>query len=247
VRSLAVALSARCSLSSNPTSFFPALNMNILVDYGSSSEDEDIQEQTMSTRTKASETATVNGEKVDKPSGPLVGPTIPTDGEIQDGGYASLEQLPDDMSEQDLLRHLTQASHPMTALPSSPPGSPDAQAEAKFKHFLELKKKGVHFNQDLANKSSFHNPALFTALMDRAGLERDDQYASALPISVWDPASLPAFAYKEELLKRQMQIRDDEAAKKKKQSTSGKRVIEFAAATTSKSGGSSRTSTPGAR
>jgi hypothetical protein len=216
------------SFSSNPTLFFAALNMNTLVDYGSSSENEDTQEQTMSTRTKASETATVNGEKVEKPSGPLVGPLIPTDGDVQDGGYASFEQLPDDMCEQDLLRHITQASHPMTTLPSSPPGSPDAQAEAKFKRFLELKKKGVHFNQDLANKSSFRNPALFTTLMDRAGLERDDQYASALPISIWDPASLPTFAYKEE-------------------STSGKRVIDFAAATTSKSGGSSQTSTTRAR
>jgi hypothetical protein len=217
--------------------------MNALVEYGSSSEDEDISSR-QETHGKATVT---NGEKEETPSGPLVGPAIPTDVEVQDGGYASFEQLPDDMSEQDLLRHLTQASHPMTALPPSPPGSPDPQAEARFKRFLELKKKGVHFNQDLANKSSFRNPALFTTLMDRAGLERDDQYAASLPTSVWDPASLPAFAYKEELLKSQMQIRDEEAAKKKQQSASGKRLIEFAAAANSKSAGSSQKSTPGAR
>lgn len=230
--------------------------MSALVDYGSSSEDEDGQALARPAREAAltREVVAINGErpttgtpgeKATGEKGLLIGPTIPENVHDRADGHTGLEGLSDDMSEQDLIRYVTQASHPMTAIPPSPPGSPNPQLEAKFKRFLELKKKGLHFNEDLAKKSSFRNPALFTTLMDRAGLERDVQYATSLPATVWDADSLPAFAYKEELLKSQTMIRDEETAKKKKQSASGKRTIVFTAA--DRSGKSSRTSTPGGR
>ncbi|ETN38699.1 uncharacterized protein HMPREF1541_06736 [Cyphellophora europaea CBS 101466] len=172
----------------------------------------------------------------------LVGPVMPTEEypEIED-----LNDLPESMSEQDLVRHLTQASHPMTAIPLSPPGSPNAAVEAKFKRFLELKSKGLHFNEDLANKSSFRNPALFSTLMERTGLDGSSQYTTSLPKSVYEPQSFPSYAYKEELARSQQSIRDQQAARKKQASAAGKRTIEFIQA--GGSGTSSQKSTPGSQ
>lgn len=235
--------------------------MSALVAYDSSS-DEDAEQTTPANKAAAlpDEAPIVNGEKQQQAnvasvrttdgddSLPLIGPTIP-DGlserelpDDEDGGSAAL-QLPQGLAEQDLVRQLTQASHPMTVLPPSPSGSPNPRIEAKFKRFLELKTKGLHFNEDLAKKTTFRNPGLLSTLMERAGINGDVQYASSLPVSVWDPQSLPPIAYKEELLRSQQTIRDQQAARKKQASAAGKRMIEFASA--SRSGASSRTSTPG--
>ena len=169
---------------------------------------------------------------------PMVGPNMPTEHQISDEatdsnhGDATDPSLAN-LSEQDLVRHLTQASHPMTALPPSPPGSPDPAVEAKFKKFLELKSQGLHFNEDLAKKSSFRNPALLSTLMARAGIDEPAQHASSLPTSVWDPAALPSYAYKEKLARSQQSIRDSELARKKHESKAGTRTIEFHSAPSS--------------
>lgn len=230
--------------------------MDALVAYESSSDEESTPAPKFSSKTQvATRTVpSINGDvlqdgdtsnvrSADDESTPMIGPTRPDDNHNQADGQPALQELPDDLSEQDLIRYLTQASHPMTDLPPSPPGSPNPQVEAKFQRFLELKNKGMHFNEDLAKKATFRNPALLATLMNRAGIEGDSQYASSLPSSVWNHQSLPAFAYKEELLKSQQHIRDQEAASKKQASTVGKRKIEFTPG--SRSGASSRTSTPG--
>ena len=184
-------------------------------------------------------------------SAPMVGPSMPTNVDLDEDatGHSDEDATPDphltNLSEQDLVRQLTQASHPMTALPPSPPGSPDSITEAKFKKFLELKARGLHFNEDLAKKPSFRNPALLGTLMSRAGIDGPAQYATSLPASVWDPSALPSYAYKEELMKSQQSIRDSEWARKQKESKIGKRTIDFAPA--SGSVPSSQHSTPGFR
>ena len=230
--------------------------MNSLVSYESSSDEEELETPRLGqvAAPVSGDHPTVNGgspqsqaesnvKTTDDDSKPMIGPTIPhAISEQEDRGEPDL-QLPDDLSEQDLVRFLTQATHPMTELPPSPPGSPNPQIEAKFKRFLELKSKGLHFNEDLAKKTTFRNPAVLTTLMDRAGISGDAQYATSLPKNVWDSESLPPFAYKEELLKNQQAIRDQEAARKKQASAAGKRTIDFTSA--SRSGASSRTSTPG--
>lgn len=156
---------------------------------------------------------------------PMLGPVMPeqASSEVE---QAPLSELRESMSDRDIIHHLTAAPHPMTSLPSSPPGSPDPALDAKFKRFLELKAKGVHFNVDLASKTPFRNPTLLSTLMDRAGLEGDDQYQTSLPREIWDPSGFPPSAYKEALLESQQKLKEKELATKKTLA-SGKRTIDF--------------------
>ena len=177
--------------------------------------------------------------------GPMVGPTMYRN--LQDDGDLdqedSLDESPRQMSERETIHYLTQTTHPMTSIPPSPPGSPDPALNAKFKRFLELKTKGVHFNMDLANKSAFRNPGLLATMMMRAGLEEEDQYRTSLPLETFDPTGFPTSAYKEELLRSQQSLKEQDLAAKKSLSAAGKRTIEFTSG--GASGASSRESTPG--
>ena len=65
-----------------------------------------------------------------------------------------------------LLRDLTLPTVPNYDIPPSPPGSPVASTNARFKHFLHLKKQGIHFNEKLATSSVLKNPSLMQKLMD---------------------------------------------------------------------------------
>ena len=150
--------------------------------------------------------------------------------------------LPVESSEKDVIRYLTQATVPMTSMPESPPGSPDPATNARFAKFHELKRKGVRFNEDLARKSSFKNPGLFLSLLDRAGLDIDDQYSSAIPGLTSSPNNFPTEAFKENLLASQQEQRNRHEMSKKTLSVTGKRVIEFAPA--NNSAPTSRKSTP---
>jgi hypothetical protein len=174
--------------------------------------------------------------------GPMVGPAMPDTLEAEDEDD-SLSELQQSMSERDAIRYLTQATHPMTSIPASPPSSPDPALDAKFQKFLELKSQGVHFNEGLASKSTFRNPSLLATMMARAGLDGPEQYGTSLPLDVYDPSGFPPFAYKEELLRSQQTLRDQDLAAKKALSAQGKRTIEFASG--GSSGNASRESTPG--
>lgn len=164
--------------------------------------------------------------------GPLMGPTLPPQNRSTYNDPGSPNDSPTTYSERDTIRYLTQASHPMTSLPPSPPGSPNPALEAKFKKFLDLKAQGIHFNEDLGRKSTFRNPSLLPTLIDRAGLKGDDQYRTSIPTSVWDPLALPPYAYKEELLRTQQSMRAQDLATKKTMSAAGKRKIDFTSAGT---------------
>lgn len=221
--------------------------MNGLVAYDSSSD-----EERESSKNEPSRQAKPNSKNQDPIKDgfqedlvSLIGPTMPT--QLPESyGTTSLDELPNSISEQDLIRHLTQASHPMEEIPPSPPASPDPSTETRFKKFLALKAQGLHFNEDLATKSSFRNPALFATLLEKNGLDGSAQYASSLPPSLWNPQSLPAYGYKEELARSQQSIRDQNVARKKQAAATSKRTIEFAPASGSGSVSSSRTSTPDA-
>lgn len=190
-----------------------------------------------SVNTPASDPSIVNFKSDNEDSKPVLGPSIPTNAD-QDGlGYEEdSDTILPDLPEQDLLRYLTQPRY-AAQIPPEPSGSADPAVTAKFKRFLQLKSKGVHFNQDLASKSSFKNPSLFANLLDRTGLPGESQYVSTLPKAIFDPDSLPSWAFKEELLKSQQAHAAELNATKKAQSSAGKRVIDFAP--------SSRGSTPG--
>jgi hypothetical protein len=139
------------------------------------------------------------------------------------------------------LRQLTLPSLPNLDMPDSPPGSPPAGTNAKFAHFLDLKKQGVHFNEKLAKSSALKNPSMMQKLMDFADINEAGQYATTLPKELWDPNGFPECAYKEELAKSQQKI----LKKREEDKTRGQREsVEFVPATAS--GNSSRSVTPGA-
>jgi len=129
-----------------------------------------------------------------------------------------------------LIRDLTLPPNPNLDIPQSPPGSPLPELTQKFTHYLELKKQGVHFNDKLAKSSTLKNPSLVFKLMNFAGIQERNQYASSLPKDIWNHEALPEWAYKEELSKSQQKIRkrnEEEKAREQRQS------IDFVPATTS--------------
>ncbi|KAL8790527.1 MAG: hypothetical protein Q9213_000549 [Squamulea squamosa] len=102
-----------------------------------------------------------------------------------------------------------------TDIPPSPPGSPPPGISHKFEHFMQLKKQRMHFNDKLAGTSALKNPMLLQKLMSSVGLTASDQYATTLPEDVWDPTAFPAWAYKEELAKSQLDIASREEDEKR--------------------------------
>jgi len=190
-----------------------------------------------------------NGNAISAPmpekAAPLVGPFLePTD-------LSTELRVPEDdetmappspsSANRALLRDLTLPTIPNYDIPPSPPGSPMESTNSKFKHFLELKKQGVHFNEKLAKSSALKNPSLMQKLMDFSDIDEAGQYATTLAKDLWNPAGFPEYAYKEELAKSQQRI----LKKKEDEKTRGRREsVEFVSATASES--LSRSGTPGA-
>jgi hypothetical protein len=122
------------------------------------------------------------------------------------------------------VRNYTMPPVPNFEIPPSPPGSPPPASTKKIARFLQLKRQGVHFNQKLETSSALRNPSLLKKLMDFAGIDDKDQYASTLPPELATPTEFPAWAYPEEIAKRQEQKRKN------------REKIEFVPATASSSG-----------
>ncbi|KAI9670406.1 MAG: hypothetical protein M1817_004449 [Caeruleum heppii] len=170
---------------------------------------------------------------------PMVGPSGPPRSPSPSNGATSQPQSPYSSSRA-LIRDLTLPPVPNLDIPPSPPGSPPAATSAKFANFLELKKKGVHFNEKLAKSSALKNPSLLQKLMAFADMDEQAQYATTLPKDVWDPTAFPEWAYKEGLAKKQQEVlkqREEERAKSQRD------ALDFVPATAS--GDSSRGGTPG--
>ncbi|KAI9787856.1 MAG: Proteasome subunit beta type-7 [Peltula sp. TS41687] len=159
---------------------------------------------------------------------PMLGPTRQpsnSPGPMNGSTISSRPQSPYS-STRTLIRDLTLPPVPNLDIPPSPPGSPRPSTTAKFAHFLQLKRQGVHFNEKLARSSALKNPSLFEKLARFAGIDEQDQYVSTLPPAaedVWDPARFPSWAYKEELARSQQEI-----LKRKEEEMKGRREeIEF--------------------
>lgn len=174
--------------------------------------------------------------------GPAIGPVLPASIPSPDEPIYDIDEatpLSPYSASRSMIRQLTLPSVPNLDIPPSPPGSPVASTNAKFAHFLELKKKGVHFNAKLANSAASKNPSLMQKLMEFAGLDENDQYASTLPKEMWNPDGFPKSAYRQELAKSQKQI----LKRREEEKSGGKRnAVDFVPATVS--GESSRGGTP---
>jgi hypothetical protein len=138
-----------------------------------------------------------------------------------------------------VIRNLTMPPIPNFDIPPSPPGSPRPGPTARFAQFLELKKRGVHFNERIEKTSALRNPSHLQKLMEFAGISEVDQYATTLPQDLAIPTKFPKWAYADELVaahKEETKRREAEQAKIQRE------AIEFVPA--SASGASSRAATP---
>ncbi|OQO07669.1 hypothetical protein B0A48_07366 [Cryoendolithus antarcticus] len=107
------------------------------------------------------------------------------------------------------VHELTMPPLPNFSIPDSPPPPSPTSASAsaletstaQFARFLELKKQGVHFNARLQDSTSLRNPSLLPKLLAFAGVEGEEQYASALPEGCGVSTKWPERWYVESLLK----------------------------------------------
>ncbi|KAH8910414.1 hypothetical protein BR93DRAFT_964299 [Coniochaeta sp. PMI_546] len=187
--------------------------------------------------------------------GPALGPSLPTtDSGSQAPSASALQDQTDPprspySATRALIHDLTLPPVPNTSIPPSPPGSPPRALTAKFDTFLSLKAtKSTHFNARLSESKAVRNPGLMDKLLAFVGVETsfeveqsepgagpEQQYATTLPKEIWDPAALPAWAYKTPLRRAQ------ERAAKERERRAGE-PVEFVPAS---SVGGSRSGTPG--
>jgi hypothetical protein len=113
-----------------------------------------------------------------------------------------------------LLRDLTLPRLPNMDIPPSPPGSPPPATSKKFEQFLDLKKKGVHFNSKIAQSSALKNPGLMDKLLAFVEVDQRDQYRSTTTADLWDPTGFPRDAFKEQLRQSQTEIGQARARQK---------------------------------
>lgn len=173
-------------------------------------------------------------------NGPSQGPTVSLPSQEDD----AIDDAPPGSpytSKRAIIQNLTLPTVPNFDIPPSPPGSPPQKATKKFAQFLELKKKGQHFNQRLEGSSVLRDPGHLRRLLDFAGIDGEEQYASALSEDVAVPIAFPPWAYAEELKASQKQILK---AREQQKSKVPREAVDFVSAT--KSGASSAAGTPGA-
>ncbi|ORY11207.1 HCNGP-like protein-domain-containing protein [Clohesyomyces aquaticus] len=214
------------------------------IDYESSDDEDAPVEATLSVQPKVEPPARGDGAPEGPPrpsdSSPSQGPTIPaSSGENDTGENAAVPQSPYS-SYRSVVQSLTLPAVPSFDIPPSPPGSPRLAPTKKFATFLDMKKKGQHFNKRMESSSALQNPAHFQRLMGFAGLKEEDQYATTLPAGIAVPTTFPKSAYVEQLLASQKEI-----TKEKEISKAQRETIDFVSAASS--GASRKPPTTGKR
>lgn len=165
---------------------------------------------------------------------PAPGPAAPLSAQLGDpSGAVSAPQSPYSAGRA-MVRNMTMPPAPNFDIPPSPPGSPPPKTTAQFAHFLEIKKKGVHFNERLENSSALRNPSLLHKLRGFAGIDDGAQYATTFPAEVAVPTTFPSWAYAEQLGKRQQEITKKREEEQKK---TQRDALEFVPASGSGSSG----------
>ncbi|KAH7257110.1 HCNGP-like protein-domain-containing protein [Fusarium tricinctum] len=229
-----------------------------LVAYASSDEEEDVQEvtppapeekteptkdavniksQNKGTELKKNESATEPQSLDAAAIGPVqqnsmpLGPSLPPMEEAvvdeQDPTYRPASPY---SANRALLRDLTLPSAPNLDIPPSPPGSPPPGANKKFEQFLELKKKGTHFNAKLEQSSALKNPSLMDKLMRFVEVDERSQYSTTLPTDLWNPSAFPEWAFKDKLRKSHDKLLKDKEAER---TTGTRTAVDFVPPTTS--------------
>lgn len=133
-------------------------------------------------------------------------------------------------SDRALVQNLTLPAMPCFDIPASPPGSPPLKATKKFAQFLELKKKGQHFNQRLEGSSVLRDPGHLRKLMEFAGISEQNSYTSTLSKEVAVPPVFPKWSYLEELRLSHVKLVNTMAQEKSK---GPRETVEFVSGGTS--------------
>ncbi|EHK49995.1 hypothetical protein TRIATDRAFT_289373 [Trichoderma atroviride IMI 206040] len=132
-----------------------------------------------------------------------------------------------------LIHDLTLPSVPNLDIPPSPPGSPPLGANKKVDQFLQLKKKGVHFNSKLEQSTALRNPSLMDKLLDFVGIDEVGQYETTLPKELWDPRGFPEWAFRDKLSKSREKIAKEKEADR---AGGGRTAIDFVSSNSSSTG-----------
>ncbi|KAK5990845.1 Meiotically up-regulated gene protein [Cladobotryum mycophilum] len=113
-----------------------------------------------------------------------------------------------------------QPGHPALATGLTTPG-----ANKKFEQFLELKKRGTHFNAKLEQSAALKNPSLMDKLLAFVDVDEASQYETTLPSDLWDPKAFPDWAFRDRLKKtREKMVKEKEAEK----ASGGRSSVDFA-------------------
>jgi hypothetical protein len=177
-----------------------------------------------------------------EPQTATIGPSLPTAGDLNDTLLEDTNTAmdPDNAppspysATRSLIQELTLPSIPDFDIPPSPPGSPPAAIDKKFSQFLDLKKKGIHFNQKLEQSAALKNPNVMDKLMRFVELEGVQQYETTLPKELWDPTGFPEWAHREGL----RQSREQLIKERESQNASGNRKApEFVPASNARKAG----------
>ncbi|KAI1045926.1 hypothetical protein LB505_007985 [Fusarium chuoi] len=190
------------------------------------------REVTEKTNTSASEYKSLE----DVPIAPIqqnaapLGPFLPPmEGAVVDDQDPASRPASPYSSNRALLRDLTLPSAPNLNIPPSPPGSPPPGTNEKFEKFLELKKKGTHFNAKLEQSTALKNPSLMDKLMRFVEVDEHSQYSTTLATDLWNPAAFPEWAFKEKLRKSHDKLLKDREAEK---TTGTRTTVEFVPSST---------------
>ncbi|RDA96078.1 hypothetical protein CP533_5864 [Ophiocordyceps camponoti-saundersi (nom. inval.)] len=147
----------------------------------------------------------------DEDSGPIpqsalpLGPSLPPTEEEEEDALPTDRTSPTS-NDRALIHHLTLPAVPDLDIPPSPPGSPPTRTSKSFEQFLQLKKKGIHFNAKLEQSTSLRNPSVMDKLMEFAELEGLRQYETTLSPDLWNPAAFPEAAFFDRLRKTRERI-----------------------------------------
>ncbi|PUU73886.1 HCNGP-like protein-domain-containing protein [Tuber borchii] len=146
--------------------------------------------------------------------GPIQGPARPP----QSPSSAPQTPGPEPLSPYSLnratIRSLTLPTS-IPEIPPSPPGEEHPDVSSKFGRFRELKKQGIHFNEQLSRSSTLQNPNLFEKLTEFVGVTGGDQYISCLPKELWDPFGFPEEAFADRLAKTQIEVLEKRQAEER--------------------------------
>ncbi|EHK17525.1 uncharacterized protein TRIVIDRAFT_214101 [Trichoderma virens Gv29-8] len=207
-----------------------------LVGYASSDEEGEDEQPQLQQEPPQPHSATI---------GPVLQNAVPLGPSLPPANVSITNTLPEPDAPQDspsspyssnrgLIHDLTLPSVPNLDIPPSPPGSPPPGANKKVKQFLELKKKGVHFNSKLEQSSALKNPSLMDKLLDFVGIDEVGQYETTLPKELWDPRGFPEWAFRDKLSKSREKIAKEKEADR---TAGGRTAIDFVPSNSSSGGG----------